>query len=230
MAKRINWTLEETKILIDIWENNYQYLRSMKRNKSVFDKMAEDLKEFGIERSTKQIQMKIDSLTQMYRRTKRELTTGSAPPKWPLYLKVHHILGQSPSNDQSLTNDTLQDHFYFESERVEIENNNPGTSQENLISCETVLSDISNDQNAGANNETDITEETQQKRFKKNDYLKNFLQLETKYVNSVEIFQKEEIDILKEQLKLYKESLAIQNRIATVQEKIAFLLEKKLNN
>ncbi|KAH7979507.1 hypothetical protein HPB49_009671 [Dermacentor silvarum] len=60
------------------------------------------LAQSGIKRTRRQVQTKIDNLTQRYRKESRERTTGSSPSPWPFFSEVHRILGALPANDRSL--------------------------------------------------------------------------------------------------------------------------------
>nr|XP_037272987.1 myb/SANT-like DNA-binding domain-containing protein 1 [Rhipicephalus microplus] len=60
----------------------------------------------GISRTRRQVQNKIDNLTQKYRKEAREKTTESAPSAWPFFVELHRFLGTLPINDRSLVQES----------------------------------------------------------------------------------------------------------------------------
>lgn len=64
------WTNEATKALLSIWggEVVQNQLRELKRNRSVFEKIAEDMSDLGIEFTWKQCRTKVKNLSQFYRK------------------------------------------------------------------------------------------------------------------------------------------------------------------
>ncbi|KAH6946772.1 hypothetical protein HPB50_015064 [Hyalomma asiaticum] len=92
----------ETSVLIRLWEDHLPQLRGEKHNAKVYDAIVAALAESGIVRTRRQVQTKIDNLTQRYRKESRERTTGSAPSSWPFFTEIHRFLGRLPVNDSSL--------------------------------------------------------------------------------------------------------------------------------
>ncbi|KAH7985248.1 hypothetical protein HPB49_026537 [Dermacentor silvarum] len=100
---RATWTEGETWKLIRLWEDNLHLLRGEKHNTKVYAAIVDALRESGIIKTKKQVQGKLDNLTQRYRKELREHRTGSAATTWPFFRELHRFLGCLPSNDRSLT-------------------------------------------------------------------------------------------------------------------------------
>ncbi|KAH7969800.1 hypothetical protein HPB52_021958 [Rhipicephalus sanguineus] len=112
---RSMWTEAETWVLIRLWEDHLPQLRGEKHNARVYDAIVVALAQNGIVRTRRQVQTKIDNLTQRYRRESRQHTTGSSPSPWPFFSEIHRFLGSLPANDRSLiqespcsTNETVE--------------------------------------------------------------------------------------------------------------------------
>ncbi|KAH7960896.1 hypothetical protein HPB49_024536 [Dermacentor silvarum] len=99
---RPTWTEAETWVLIRLWEDHLPQLRGEKHNAKVYDAIVAALAQSGIKRTRRQVQTKIDNLTQRYRKESRERTTVFSPSPWPFFSEVHRILGALPANDRSL--------------------------------------------------------------------------------------------------------------------------------
>ncbi|XP_037508359.1 myb/SANT-like DNA-binding domain-containing protein 1 [Rhipicephalus sanguineus] len=61
------WTEAETWVLIRLWEDHLPQLRGEKHNARVYDAIVVALAQNGIVRTRRQVQTKIDNLTQRYR-------------------------------------------------------------------------------------------------------------------------------------------------------------------
>ncbi|KAL1474116.1 hypothetical protein MTO96_038227, partial [Rhipicephalus appendiculatus] len=99
---RVTWSESETWVLIRLWEDHLGELRGEKHNSRVYDSIVAALAQRGIVRTRRQVQHKIDNLTQRYRKESRDKTTGSAPSTWPFFTELHRFLGTLPINDHSL--------------------------------------------------------------------------------------------------------------------------------
>lgn len=53
--------------MISLWEEYLEDLRGERRNARVYERIVERLASLGIVRTRKQVQSKIDNLTQLYR-------------------------------------------------------------------------------------------------------------------------------------------------------------------
>jgi len=62
----VNWTDTQILKLIEIWgeEDIQEQLETAKRNKLVYDRMAEQLQAFGIDKSGEQVRSKVKKLWQ----------------------------------------------------------------------------------------------------------------------------------------------------------------------
>ncbi|KAH7932819.1 hypothetical protein HPB49_003257 [Dermacentor silvarum] len=101
--ERTTWTDEETRTLINIWEDVLPDLRGAKRNLKVYMTIAQRLRAAGIRKSTKEVKKKIQNMGNKYRlltRTGTEAGPGGRP--WRFYWDLHRFLGSLPANDASL--------------------------------------------------------------------------------------------------------------------------------
>ncbi|KAH7965140.1 hypothetical protein HPB49_004276 [Dermacentor silvarum] len=91
---RSTWTEAETWVLIRLWDDHLPHLGGEKHNARIYDAIVAPLAQSGIRRTRRQVQTKIDNLTQKYR-------------QGPSIRKVlkdpgYRILGALPANDRSL--------------------------------------------------------------------------------------------------------------------------------
>lgn len=103
---RTTWGERETWALISLWEEYLEQLRGERRNAGVYESIVRRLAALGIVRTRKQVQSKIDNLTQMYRSWAKKRTTGSAPVPWLYFTEIHRFLGTLPANDHSLVEES----------------------------------------------------------------------------------------------------------------------------
>ncbi len=66
------WTQEATQLLLSLWgqENTQKQLRVTKRNRCVFEKIAEDMNRVGYDFTWKQCRTKVKNLSQFYRKVR----------------------------------------------------------------------------------------------------------------------------------------------------------------
>ena len=62
------WSAEETRALVGVWgqENVQSELDGVTRNRTVFERIAKEMRELGFERTWQQCRTKIKNLTQKY--------------------------------------------------------------------------------------------------------------------------------------------------------------------
>ncbi|GFV52309.1 hypothetical protein TNCV_2673301 [Trichonephila clavipes] len=87
------WTHVETLALIDVWEDKFNKLRAQRRTAQVHEEIKQALSDVNIHKSIRQIVVKIDNMTQKYRKTKR---SGKKNPTWVYFKRLDNFLG-SPS-------------------------------------------------------------------------------------------------------------------------------------
>ncbi|XP_015928713.1 uncharacterized protein [Parasteatoda tepidariorum] len=104
------WTHAETIALIDVWEQRYEQLRSQRRTAHVHEEMQAALCAINIEKTIRQIVVKIDNLTQKYRKTK---SSGKHNPTWIYFKRLDSFIDRRHSRrhetnnnyDDQVTND-----------------------------------------------------------------------------------------------------------------------------
>lgn len=67
IARKMNWSENEIICLIHLWQENYENLTKMKRNRLVYDVISAGLHENGYQRTSEEIQKKISNLFAKYK-------------------------------------------------------------------------------------------------------------------------------------------------------------------
>ncbi|XP_022694268.1 hybrid signal transduction histidine kinase E-like [Varroa jacobsoni] len=103
VRRRRQWRESETMLFIRSWERHHEALKSHRRNAHIYEKMRDELSANGLSVTTQQIRVKIDNLTQAYRRTMRGAPLRGGDIRWFQYM--HRFLGdnfvyQSDSSDE----------------------------------------------------------------------------------------------------------------------------------
>ncbi|OQR75446.1 hypothetical protein BIW11_08414 [Tropilaelaps mercedesae] len=103
VRRRRQWRESETMLFIRSWERHHEALKSHRRNAHIYEKMRDELAANGLSVTTQQIRVKIDNLTQAYRRTMRGAPLRGGDIRWFQYM--HRFLGdnfiyQSDSSDE----------------------------------------------------------------------------------------------------------------------------------
>ncbi|KAL1419874.1 hypothetical protein MTO96_004776 [Rhipicephalus appendiculatus] len=91
-TSRITWSERETMLLIDLWETHFDDLWRQKHNGAVYLEIARSLRASGYTKSKKQVHCKIDNMTQMYRKWRKQGGAESALPSWPFYWPIHRFM------------------------------------------------------------------------------------------------------------------------------------------
>ena len=106
------WIDEETLKLIELWgdEQIQALLEGCTRNRHVYEKIAEGMKEAGYERSGVQCRDKIKKLRGEYRKIKdNNNETGRNRKNWKFYDPLNEILGSRPATQPAVVIDSLQE-------------------------------------------------------------------------------------------------------------------------
>ncbi|XP_047136182.1 uncharacterized protein LOC100199123 isoform X3 [Hydra vulgaris] len=100
------WNMANTRVLLDLWKDNYNALTSARRNTNIYKQMAAEFSNtFNIvpPLTGYQIQSKISNLRKQFRREKLQVgSSGGAPSKWWPYDIVAKIIGGEASLDNDL--------------------------------------------------------------------------------------------------------------------------------
>nr|XP_047144517.1 uncharacterized protein LOC105849992 [Hydra vulgaris]XP_047144518.1 uncharacterized protein LOC105849992 [Hydra vulgaris] len=100
------WNMANTRVLLDLWKDNYNALTSARRNTNIYKQMAAEFSNtFNIvpPLTGYQIQSKISNLRKQFRREKLQVgSSGGAPSKWWPYNIVAKIIGGEASLDNDL--------------------------------------------------------------------------------------------------------------------------------
>ena len=146
------WSKAETLKLIAIWgeERIQKKLQECKKNQSVYDEIAKEMRDSGYERSYQQCRDKIKKLKGEYKKEKdRHGDTREGRTTWEYFDAMDAILGHRPSTKPPVVIDSLdttdtaqsstQDRDEDEAEDVEEKNDETGSSA-SLNSSTTSLS------------------------------------------------------------------------------------------
>ena len=103
MATTANWTREETFKLISLWSEDViqEQLEGCRRNRSVYSRLADNLREAGFSRTLEQCRDKIKKLKGEYKkiRDKRETTSEGRYPEWEFFDALDNVLGPKHSTE-----------------------------------------------------------------------------------------------------------------------------------
>lgn len=96
------WSPEQIELLLELWAEKVPQLRGTRRNSHVFSEMKAELESRQCFVSAGEIKVRIHNLTSKYRKEKAKIgPSGGSPSLWPLYHKVHNILGGFAINNVS---------------------------------------------------------------------------------------------------------------------------------
>ncbi|XP_046812561.1 uncharacterized protein LOC124421431 [Lucilia cuprina] len=114
--KRSLWNDTAENLLLQIWEENIEHLRGNRKNSHVFQEMSKKMIDFGHSYTANEISIKIHNLSGKYRAEKKHIgPSGGSPSSWPLYNRVHSIIGHHKCNKvEELMEDNLADAHYIE--------------------------------------------------------------------------------------------------------------------
>ena len=104
------WNKAETLKLIAIWgeEHIQKKLQECKKNQSVYDEVAKEMKDSGYDRSYQQCRDKIKKLKGEYKKEKdRHEDTGEGRTTWEYFDAMDVILGHRPSTRPPIVIDSL---------------------------------------------------------------------------------------------------------------------------
>ncbi|KAH7965702.1 hypothetical protein HPB49_009896 [Dermacentor silvarum] len=209
---RSTWTEAETWVLIRLWEDHLPQLRGEEHNAKVYDAIVAALAQSGIKRTRRQVQTKIDNLTQRYTKESRERTTGSSPSPWPFYSEVHRILGAVPANDRSL----IQESPCSRDETVEMiissmERSNGNTSGEEVADA---VENASDSQGPASTTQQRLPQKRKRQSATEN-FRNNLLEQQNKLIATLQ--------------EATKVDQALRERQVNAQEKLADLLSQYFN-
>ena len=103
------WNKEEILKLIEIWgqEHIQRQLQECKRNQSVYEGVAKEMREAGYERTYQQCRDKIKKLKGEYKKEKdRHNKTGEERTTWDYFDAMDSILGHRPATRPPIVIDT----------------------------------------------------------------------------------------------------------------------------
>lgn len=107
-----NWSDSEVVQLIELWgeEGVQEQLEGAKRNKHVYDKLAEEMQKKGSEKTGEQCRAKMKKLKLDYRKVKdKHNKTGRGRKSWKYLEAMDAVLGHRPATRPSIALDTLED-------------------------------------------------------------------------------------------------------------------------
>ncbi|VDI33220.1 uncharacterized protein [Mytilus edulis] len=100
MSSRIDWTFAETGALISLWQQDHiqKMFNSMCRKKPIWEDISKQLKIKGIDRTGKQCEVRIHTMTTKYRKiVKANKESGASPKFCPFFEQLDEVLGTKAS-------------------------------------------------------------------------------------------------------------------------------------
>ncbi|XP_035228365.1 uncharacterized protein LOC118200517 [Stegodyphus dumicola] len=92
------WTYSETMALIDAWEKRYNLLKGQRRTAHLHEEIKQVLHSKNIQKSVRQIVIKIDNLTQKYRKT-----LPKSNPSWIYFKRLDKFMrGTSENTEEAI--------------------------------------------------------------------------------------------------------------------------------
>ena len=105
-----SWTDEETLKLIELWGDDriQAQLEGCKRNKEVYERIAREMAEAGLEKTAEQCREKAKKLKGEYRKVKdKHNQTGQGRKKWKFLEAMDTVLADKPATRPPVLIDTL---------------------------------------------------------------------------------------------------------------------------
>uniref|UniRef100_A0A182JJM8 BTB domain-containing protein n=1 Tax=Anopheles atroparvus TaxID=41427 RepID=A0A182JJM8_ANOAO len=99
--KKNRWSISKIELLIDLWAEHYRELKSCRRNDHVFVKMKHKLEKSGCKVTVEDIRIRINNLSAKYRKESMLTLSGGSPSRWPLFNKIHNILSNDTTLDET---------------------------------------------------------------------------------------------------------------------------------
>ena len=100
MSSRIDWMFAETGALISLWQQDHiqKMFNSMCRKKPIWEDISKQLKIKGIDRTGKQCEVRIHTMTTKYRKiVKANKESGASPKFCPFFEQLDEVLGTKAS-------------------------------------------------------------------------------------------------------------------------------------
>ncbi|XP_041450140.1 uncharacterized protein LOC121404551 [Drosophila obscura] len=150
---RVKWTTEMENLLIDLWQENIDDLRGVRKNSHVYMEMAQTMKEgCDLDVGWTEVRTKVENLTKKYRMEKNKVgPSGGAPSGWQHFEKLQAFLGAFRVNNleqSTLDNENINEFF---SDVIEVDldgscsssalsvSNGPPQKRTNLIRTQTTF-------------------------------------------------------------------------------------------
>ncbi|CAL1292597.1 unnamed protein product [Larinioides sclopetarius] len=96
------WKHYETLELLNVWEEKFYLLKTQRRTAYLHDEIKQALAARGVHKSIRQIVVKIDNMTQKYRKTKNE---GKQNPVWIYFRRLDSFMGKLANSVKMETTD-----------------------------------------------------------------------------------------------------------------------------
>ncbi|XP_044315303.1 uncharacterized protein LOC123037682 [Drosophila rhopaloa] len=121
---KLRWTVQMELLLIDIWQENIDQLRGVRKNVHVYMEMAQSLMEAGFDVSYKDVRTKIENMTKKYKQEKNKIgPSGGAPSVWQHYDVLHSFLGAfriHNTEQNTVDNESAKEYFVEVTSAVQV--------------------------------------------------------------------------------------------------------------
>jgi len=109
-TERKNFCEEETEMLLEIFGDNAvqaKFKNIRKSHTHIWNQIADKLNAMGFCRTGGQCKDRIANLKKRYLEIRRNMRSGSSPPEWVYWEKLHIIYGLKPSAEPELLMDSF---------------------------------------------------------------------------------------------------------------------------
>ncbi|XP_037942943.1 uncharacterized protein LOC119675803 isoform X2 [Teleopsis dalmanni] len=92
--KRYVWNPAAEQALFELWESNLKHLTQTRRKGHIYNEISEQLSSIGFYHSAREVQVKINNMTQKYRKENRKIkSSAESQSMWIHYERVKRIIG-----------------------------------------------------------------------------------------------------------------------------------------
>lgn len=97
--KRRCWEDREIHELLKAWRANIDELWKNRRHSHVYQHIASTLNSMGFQVIASEVNIKINNLTQVFRKEKNQMKLSNIPTTWKFYREVGEILDKIPKGE-----------------------------------------------------------------------------------------------------------------------------------
>ncbi|CAD7014744.1 uncharacterized protein LOC101456420 [Ceratitis capitata] len=120
--KRVIWSMEAVKYLLELWKENKPRMESTKRAGPIYEEMSMKLRKGGYNFSADEIKGKLHNLSNKYKAERTKLRSGhNFEGEWDLYNALDYLLGNNRKYEWKSLLDEYTDPLYESRQSVDSE-------------------------------------------------------------------------------------------------------------